>query len=74
MNANRRSKTYHSFSALSDNTQVRRVLVVVEKDNSDVPGLREPLTSAGPPGVMELMMVPRFAQLESSPPTTWKPR
>lgn len=40
----------------------------------DAPGLREPLTSAGPPGVMELMMVPRSARPESSPPTTWKPR
>lgn len=47
---------------------------MVEEDSSDVPGLREPLTSAGPPGVMELMMVPRSARPESSPPTTWKPR
>lgn len=46
----------------------------MEEDSSDVPGLREPLTSAGPPGVMELMMVPRSARPESSPPTTWKPR
>lgn len=54
--------------------QVWGVFTVVEEDSSDVPGLREPLTSAGPPGVMELMMVPRSARPESSPPTTWKPR
>lgn len=48
--------------------------MAVEDDSSDVPGLREPLTSAGPPGVMELMMVPRSERPESSPPTTWKPR
>lgn len=46
----------------------------MEEQSSDVPGLRLPLTSAGPPGVMELMMVPRSARPESSPPTTWKPR
>lgn len=38
-----------------------------------IPGLREPLTSAGPPGVMELMMVPRSIRPEFSPPTTWNP-
>lgn len=31
------------------------------------------MTSAGPPGVMELMMVPRSERPEFSPPTTWKP-
>lgn len=38
-----------------------------------LPGLRPPLTSAGPPGVMELTMVPRSERPEFSPPTTWKP-
>lgn len=54
--------------------QSRGVFVVVEEESSDVPGLRQPLTSAGPPGVMELTIVPRSARPESSPPTTWKPR
>lgn len=38
-----------------------------------IPGLRQPLTSAGPPGVMELTMVPRSIRPEFSPPTTWNP-
>lgn len=40
---------------------------------SGLPGLRHPLTSAGPPGVMELTMVPRSERPEFSPPTTWNP-
>ncbi len=38
-----------------------------------IPGFRQLLISAGPPGVMELMMVPRSWRPEFSPPTTWKP-
>lgn len=38
-----------------------------------VPGFRQPFRSAGPPGVMELMRVPRSWRPEFSPPTTWKP-
>lgn len=41
---------------------------------SAIPGLRQPFTSAGPPGVTELMMVPRSMRPEFSPPTTWNPR
>lgn len=40
---------------------------------SGLPGLRHPLTSAGPPGVTELTMVPRSERPEFSPPTTWNP-
>lgn len=54
--------------------QVWDVFVLVEEESNDVPGLRQLLTSAGPPGVMELTMVPRSARPESSPPTTWNPR
>ncbi len=38
-----------------------------------IPGFRLPLISAGPPGVMELIIVPRSWRPEISPPTTWKP-
>lgn len=45
-----------------------------KKTNTSLPGFKQPLTSAGPPGVTELTMVPSPVRPEFSPPTTWKPR